>query len=125
MVRLTEAKGVDVDSDLDSELRRTVSEKSLHIADSYPKDSFRYLFWESQKQAMNYKDSCSMRWDPLMIRWCLYLRHVCGSNYDILLESGVITLPSQRTLRDYTHFTKATAGFSNDVDQQLMIAARN
>ena len=65
-----------------------------------------------------------MRWDPLMIRWCLYLRHVSGSGYDMLRESGVIRLPSQRTLRDYTYFTKATVGFSEEVDQQLMDAAR-
>lgn len=38
----------------------------------------------------------------------------------MLRESEVIELPSQRTLRDYTYHTKATVGFSNDVDQQLM-----
>ena len=32
-------------------------------------------------------------------------------------------LPSQRTLRDYTHFVKAAPGFSLEVDQQLMTAA--
>lgn len=122
--RLTEARGIDVDNDLDTELRGTVSQKSSAVQDSYTKDSFGYLFWENQKRAMSYKDSCAMRWDPLMIRWCLYLRHVCGSGYDILRESGVIKLPSQRTLRDYTYFTKAKAGFSDDVDQQLMTAAK-
>ena len=53
-----------------------------------------------------------------MIRWCLYLKHVSGSGYDMLRESGVIRLPSHRTLRDYTSFTKATVGFSEEVDQQ-------
>lgn len=32
-------------------------------------------------------------------------------------------LPSQRTLRDYTHFAKAISGFSCDVDKQLIDAA--
>ena len=41
----------------------------------------------------------------------------------MLRESGVITLPSQRTLRDYTYYTKAITGFSTDVDAQLMRAA--
>ena len=65
-----------------------------------------------------------MRWHPLIIRWCLYLRHLSGRSYELLQESGVIKLPSQRTLRDYTYYTKATCEFSEDVDQQLMMAAK-
>ncbi len=60
-----------------------------------------------------------MRWDPLMIRWCLYLRHFSSSGYEMLRASGVIK-PSQRTLRDYTYVTKTKTGFASDVDQQLI-----
>lgn len=42
----------------------------------------------------------------------------------MLRETGIITLPSQRTLRDYIYHTKATVGFSHEVDQQFMIAAK-
>ena len=35
-------------------------------------------------------------------------------------QSGLISLPSQRTLRDYTHYTSTAIGFSDKVDQQLM-----
>ena len=59
-----------------------------------------------------------------MIRWCLYLRHLSGSAYELIRESGKIKLPSQRTLRDYTYITKAKAGFSSDVDEQLMKASK-
>ena len=83
-----------------------------------------------------------MRWHPLMIRWCLYLRHksvitihnyhtihvydaqLPGAAYDALRTSGCIRLPSQRTLRDYTHYIKSSSGFSTDVDKMLMDAAR-
>ena len=65
-----------------------------------------------------------MRWDPLMIRWSLYLRHLSSGAYETLRESGVIKLPSQRTLRDYTYHTAATTGFSPDVDKHLMDTAR-
>ena len=44
--------------------------------------------------------------------------------YEILRSSGCLHLPSQRTLRDYTHYVKATAGFSHEVDLMLMQAAR-
>jgi len=49
----------------------------------------------------------SMKWEPVIIRWCLYLRHPSRSSaYEVLRESGIIKLPAQRTLRDYTYFTK-------------------
>lgn len=73
---------------------------------------------------MSLKDQRSMKWDPLMVRWCLYLRHICGNGYEALRESGAIKLPCQRTLRDYTYFTETTVGFSHDVDEQLRIAAK-
>ena len=75
-----------------------------------------------------------------MIRWCLYLRHLSSSAYELISGSGVISLPSQRTLRDYTYYTTAAAGFSgikslylannynyfitDDVDEQLMTVAK-
>ena len=42
----------------------------------------------------------------------------------MLHESGAIKLPSQRTPRDYTYYTKTKSGFGDDVDQQLMEAAQ-
>ena len=65
-----------------------------------------------------------MRWHPLMIRWCLYLRHLSSKAYDTLRESGCIHLPSQRTLRDYSHCVDSGTGFSNEVDQNLLAAAK-
>lgn len=53
-------------------------------------------------------------------RWCLYLRHLSSSAYETLRSSGGLKLPSQRTLRDYTHYTQAATGFSSAVDKQLM-----
>jgi len=35
-----------------------------------------------------------------------------------------IKLPSQRTLHDYTYYTKTKAGFGDDIDQQLMETAQ-
>jgi len=42
----------------------------------------------------------------------------------MLRESKAIRLPSQRTLRDYAYYTKAKCGFSDEVDEQLMEAAK-
>ena len=57
-------------------------------------------------------------------RWCIYLRHKSSGAYDLLRESGVVSLPSQRTLRDYTHYIPPTVGFSFEIDQQLIAAAQ-
>ena len=74
-------------------------------------------------QAASLKDARQMQWDPIMVQWCLYLRHLTGSVYEMLREIRTITRPSRRTLRDYTYHTKAIVGFSHEVDQQLKIAA--
>ena len=42
--------------------------------------------------------------------------------YEALRNSGCIVLPSQRTLRDYTHFFKELVGFSVEEDRMLMEA---
>ena len=85
--------------------------------------SFPHIFWQQQRQAASLKDARSMKWHPLMTRWCLYLRHLSGSAYETVCETGVIKLPSQRTLCDYTYYTRASTGFSTDVDKQLMEVA--
>ena len=40
----------------------------------------------------------------------------------MLRDSGVLYLPSQRTLRDYTYHTKSAPGFSKSVDVEIMDA---
>ena len=64
-----------------------------------------------------------MKWHPLMIKWCLYLRYKSSGAYEFLRESGCITLPSQRTLRDYTHVVKKSRGFSLELDVLLIKSA--
>ena len=60
-----------------------------------------------------------MRWHPCMVRWCLNLKLLSSAAYHSLRTSGFLTLPSEHTLRDYTHFIKSPAGFSSDLDQFL------
>lgn len=44
--------------------------------------------------------------------------------YESLCSSGVLQLPSQKTLHDRTHYVEAASGFSADVDNMLMKAAK-
>ena len=51
------------------------------------------------------------------------MQYLSSGAYEALRESGIIKLPSQRTLRDYTHHIEAAPGFSTDTDILLMKAA--
>ena len=98
-----------VDEQMHEDLSNIVTAQSPYIESTCPPGSFQQLFWEQQKQA----NACarSMRWHPLMIKWCVYLRHLSSSAYETLRDSGCVVLPSQRTLRDYTHYVPAVIGF--------------
>lgn len=48
-----------------------------------------------------------------------YCTHRSSGAYETLRDSGCIRLPSQRTLRDYTHYIEAKPGFSHEVDVML------
>ena len=77
-----------------------MQEKALSMSKELPPGSFAQVFWENQLQTATVKDAKSMRWDPIMIRWCLYLRHLSGGAYDMIRDAAVVKLPSQR---DYTY----------------------
>ena len=119
----TQQRGFVEDMALHDDLSQIVAENAQAMADSIPAGTFARIFWDSQKKAATLKDARQMRWDPIMVRWCLYLRHLSSSAYETLRDTGTIRLPSQRTLRDYTHHTKATVGFLKEVDKQLQVAA--
>jgi hypothetical protein len=92
---------------------------------TWPENSFQSIFWKEQKKALSRKGSSKngCRWHPLMIRWCLYLRHQSGKAYETLRQSGCISLSSQRTLHEYSHSVKAGCGGTNEEDVQLLQAA--
>lgn len=73
---VTETNGVSLDEQSHEDFKRLVtSSESSQFFDSLPKDSFQSIFWQQQVEAASKKNARSMRWHPLMIRWCLYLRH--------------------------------------------------
>lgn len=119
-----DASGVVVDDDLHDHLKRTVKDCADRVHMDYPEGSFQRLFFEQQHKASSQKNPKSMRWHPIFVKWCLYLRHLSGKAYEVLRNSGCIYLPSQRTLRDYTHYISANMGFSADTDLQLVDVAK-
>eukprot|EP00731_Ephydatia_muelleri_P018846 Em0011g886a len=119
-----EDNGTEVDAETHDDLKSIVVDYSATVVGSYPPDSLERIFWEQQEKTALVKNARSMKWHPLMIRWCLYLRHISGKAYEAMRRSGILKLPTQRTLKDYTYFTSTTIGFSVEVDRQLMDAAK-
>jgi hypothetical protein len=124
VTNLTEKDGIIVPEDLDKDLKDIMAENTDEIMAKYGADSFEYIFWDQQKQAASQKRRCQIRWHPMMIRWCLHLKFISSSAYDALRSSGIVILPSERTLRDYSNWMPAKPGFSADVDGQLMKEAK-
>ncbi len=119
-----ETRSIPIDANIDEDLHAVMKSESSKILEEFPEGSFRRLFWQQQLDAASKKDKRGMRWDPLMVKWCLYLRHKSSGAYELLRDTGCISLPSQRTLRDYTHYVNAAVGFSDEVDIQLGRAAK-
>ena len=120
----TEKNGVLVDENLHNDLQAVMTDQSKSINRLFPEGSFRRPFWDEQLKMAKLQNSKRMRWHPMMIRWCLNLKLLSSSAYHALRSSGFLKLPSERTLRDYTHFIKTRPGFQAEVDCMLVREAR-
>ena len=122
MASVITSQGIALDKGTSGDMVAIMQEEEEAVRKAYPDNSFQMIFWKQQKEAAE-RSPKGMRWHPIMIKWCIYLRHLSSKAYETLRESGCIALPSQRTLRDYTNCIKAKAGFSSEVDRQLLQAA--
>ena len=117
--KATNLNGVIVDDSLHQDLSSVMNEHNDSIEKQFPEGTFRGLFWQEQLKAAKVKDARQMRWHPTMIKWCLNLKLLSSSAYHSLRTGGFIKLPSERTLREYTHYFKSKTGFQAEVDQML------
>ena len=116
---VTSQDGVLLDDEMHKDMKAMMNASTNQVHSMYPEGSFQQVFWDQQQTACSLQDSRSMKWHPLVIKWSLYLRNLSGKAYELLRKTGCIKLPSQRTLRDYTHYIPPTIGFSSEIDQEL------
>ena len=81
---MIEKEVVELDEELSSDMFQMVKEQQANI-DKLPEDYFQRIYWNQQLEAAK-KHRNGMRWHPLTIRWCLYLRHLSSKAYDTLRE---------------------------------------
>lgn len=72
---LSEVVGISLDEDSHNDLKEIVKSESTRFLDDLPAGSIQKIFWQQQVEAASLKNARNMQWHPLMIRWCLYLRH--------------------------------------------------
>ncbi|CAH1263937.1 THAP9 [Branchiostoma lanceolatum] len=78
----------------------------------------QFLFQQQVKQSQQ-QDARTMRWHPMMIRWCLAIFYTSNAAYDIMRNSGFLQLPHRTTLQQYGKFTEPTPGFNPDILTKL------
>lgn len=78
---------------------------------------FMQLFWEEQQKYLKCSSPSSVRYHPMIIKFCLNLAAKSSSayndlRYDPKTGNGILVLPSSRTLRDYRNYIRPTRGFN-------------
>ena len=114
-----------------SEMRAELQKSSMEINNDLNNDCMQILdsagtkitplmklFYEEQKKLFN-RSSSGVRYHPTIIRFCLSLAAKSPSCYEELRNSGVLVLPSQRTLKDYRNVIKPKRGFQKEVIEVL------
>ena len=120
LAKLIQVSGVKLEEPIQGDLLQIMSNHSDSITAEYGEDSLQAIFWDQQIKAASARSSSGRRWHPLIVKWCLYLHHISTKAYETIRTSGILTLPSSRTLRDYKHLSSTSVGFSIEADRQLL-----
>ena len=85
---------------------------------------FIKFFWEEQQKYLNVSCKTSIRYHPIIIRYCLALQAKSAAayneiRYDEKTGTGFVALPSQRRLRDYKNYIHPKHGFNHEIINEL------
>ena len=119
VTKLIESEGVSLQPDDAEDVATVVNEVTQDVENRFPQGSPQRIFWEQQNRYNLAKDKRQMRWHPLVIRFALNLKYLSSSAYKAVRQSGIISLPSERTLADYTHWTHPHAGVQLEFIEQF------
>ena len=111
-----ESEGVRVERERKDVFTETLKRNHSEVA-GLPEDNPLRILWEQQEKMLSLKNSKSIRWHPLIIKWRIALRAKSSSAYNLIRESGFLKIPHVRTLDKYTNFTDVKAGFNEKVLQ--------
>ena len=107
---LIEREGVRLSREDAADIQTIMKENSDKVDSAFAEESFQRILWEQQKKYIALKDKQQMRWHPLIIRFALSLQYASSTAYRTVSSSGLLSLPSEQTLRDYTHWCSVKNG---------------
>lgn len=79
----------------------------------------QYVLWEQQRASL-LKPCNRWRWHPEIIKWSAALHAQSPAAYNLIRQSGFLSLPSVVTINKYFHFSKAEAGFIPAIVQRVV-----
>ena len=106
-----EVDAVEVPEGLHNELKQAVEQGNIT-------NPMAELFWKEQLKAFKTADH-GIRWHPMMIRLAILLRCQSPAAYATLRDTGVLKLPGDSTLKDYTSAIHPKEGFNPSVHEEL------
>lgn len=83
------------------------------------------LFWEEQLKAFSCNNKKSMRWHPTMIRLAILIHSRSPAAYETLRKTGVLHLPGNSTLQDYTNVSSPSEGFTSAAVDAIKAATQD
>nr|XP_047125903.1 uncharacterized protein LOC101241084 isoform X2 [Hydra vulgaris] len=118
--QLIKKEGLIVDGETHKVMKECLIDKNYN---PFSESSPQYLLWEQQKIQVSRKDKRSMKWHPVLIRWCLSIYLKSPETYKHLTKSEFMYLPCKNTLLKYINFTDPGCGFNADVISRLILNA--
>ena len=108
---LIKNEGVTIDVETSNDLTELLSTNKISPAQA--------LFLQQQVKASQKDNSKGMRWHPTMIRLALSLHITSPAAYELLRDTGMVKLPSSRTLFDYAKVKPAQEGIDEVVIESI------
>ena len=107
-----------VESELGEDLRTIISN-----TDQNKLSPFMKFFWQEQQKYVQ-KSRNTVRYHPMIIRYCLALCAKSSAAYDAIRYdeksgTGFVILPSRRRLRDYKNYIRPERGFNSKIINEL------
>uniref|UniRef100_A0A7M5VEW6 THAP-type domain-containing protein n=1 Tax=Clytia hemisphaerica TaxID=252671 RepID=A0A7M5VEW6_9CNID len=108
-------------------VQKDLSDDLVDIFEGIPEDKvppFMRLFWTEQQKYLRTDKNHQLRYHPDIIKFCLSISAKSSAAYDQLRlnskdGSGILVLPSQRTLRNYRNHIKPQQGFDPKIVADL------
>lgn len=79
--RMIRSQGTILDDEMHSDLTSIMEVNTKQVLTEFQPDSFQRIFWEERARLSSARN---MRWHPMMIKWCLYVKHLSSGTYEAL-----------------------------------------